>query len=115
MNYVFSSGTPYTDISLLDELSQNRTNISPEDRISYLEDYHRVDVGANYNFTLWGGKARIGGSIFNVLDRNNVKQRQYIYSVAETRSENASTFNTVLGTELQLLDFTPNLNFAFSF
>jgi len=115
MNYIFSSGTPYTDISLLDELSQNRTNIAPEDRISYLEDYHRVDIGVNYNFTLWGGKARIGGSIFNVLNRKNVKQRQYIYSVEETRSENASTFNTVLGTELQLLDFTPNLSFAFSF
>ncbi|MEZ5039361.1 MAG: TonB-dependent receptor [Saprospiraceae bacterium] len=113
--YIFSSGTPYTDISLLGETSLDREEISPAERISYLEDYHRVDAGLNYSFPLWGGKARVGGSIFNLFDRKNVKQRQYIYSITESRNENDTPINTVLGTELQLLDFTPNLSFSFSF
>ncbi len=115
LNYIFSSGTPYTDISLLDDLSRDRTTITPEERISYLEDYHRVDISANYNFLLGGRKARVGVSVFNLLDRQNVKQRQYIFSIAETRAENIPTFNTVVGTELQLLDFTPNISFSYSF
>lgn len=115
LNYIFSSGTPYTDISLLGDLSRDRTTITPEERISYLEDYHRVDISANYNFMLGGRKARIGASIFNLLDRQNVKQRQYIFSIAETRAENVPAFNTVVGTELQLLDFTPNISFSYSF
>ncbi len=115
LNYIFSSGTPYTDISLLDDLSRDRTTIKPEERISYLEDYHRVDISAHYNFLLGGRKARIGASIFNLFDRKNVKQRQYIFAIAETRADNVPTFNTVVGTELQLLDFTPNISFSYSF
>lgn len=115
LNYIFNSGTPYTDISRLAEISKDRTMITPEERISFLEDYHRVDVGMNYNFTLRGGKARLGASIFNLFDRKNVKQRQYIFSIPETRAENTPSFNTVVGTELQLLDFTPNFSFTYSF
>lgn len=115
LNYIFSSGTPYTDISLLGDLSRDRTTITPDERISYLEDYHRVDISATYNFILGGRNASIGASIFNLLDRQNVKQRQYIFSIAETRAENVPAFNTVVGTELQLLDFTPNISFSYSF
>ncbi|NRB51145.1 MAG: TonB-dependent receptor [Saprospiraceae bacterium] len=115
LSYIFSSGTPYTDISLLDDLSRDRTTIRPEERISYLEDYHRVDISASYNFLLGGRKARVGVSIFNLFDRQNVKQRQYIFSIAETRADNVPTFNTVVGMELQLLDFTPNISFSYAF
>lgn len=115
LNYIFNSGTPYTDISRLADISRDRTLITPDERISYLEDYHRVDVGVNYNFILGGGKARLGASIFNLFDRKNVKQRQYIFSIAETRAENTPTFNTVVGTEIQLLDFTPNISFSYTF
>lgn len=115
LNYIFSSGTPFTDISLLGDISRDRTEITPDERISYLEDYHRVDIGVNYNFPLRGGQARLGASIFNLLDRKNVKQRQYIFSIAETRAENVPSFNTVVGSELQLLDFTPNLSFSYTF
>lgn len=114
LTYVFTSGRPYTDLSILSTDTQDRRELSAQDRISYLDDYHRVDVSANYQFTLWKGQAEIGGSIFNLFNRENVKYRQYIYSLRDNRSAQ-QPLNTVLGTELQLLPFTPNLRFAWSF
>ena len=112
MTYVFSSGRPYTDLLILRQ-SQNgndRTRIRRQDRILYLEDYHRVDIGFNYNFPLGGAKAKVGASVFNLLNRRNVKFRQYNYSFSSELQ-----LSSAIGTELQMLDFTPNVTFSIEF
>lgn len=113
--YVYSSGRPYTDLSILSEMSEDRNNLRPEDRISYLESYQRMDIGANYNFLLWSGKAKIGASIFNLLNRKNVKYRQYVYTLPDRDDLNTDIKSTVIGTELEMLGFTPNVTFSVEF
>jgi len=73
---------------------------------------------ANYNFKWGKTNGLIGLSIFNLLNRKNVKYRQYVLSVRDpenTGSGQSRPRNTVLGTELQMLDFTPNLSFSLHF
>jgi len=116
--YVFASGRPYTDLSNFTGVPQNRQNLEPTARISYLASYQRVDIGANYNFKWGKTNGLIGLSIFNLLNRKNVKYRQYVLSVRDpenTGSGQSRPRNTVLGTELQMLDFTPNLSFSLHF
>jgi len=117
--YIYSSGRPYTDLSnFTEETPRDRENLNPSDLISYLESYQRIDIGVNYNFKLGKTNGIVGLSIFNLLNRKNVKYRQYILSVRDpenTRADNSRVENTVLGTELQMLDFTPNLSFSLRF
>ena len=111
--YIYSSGRPYTDWEKIENQTP-RDQLRADDRISILPNYQRVDVSAGYNFD-WGiSKARIGVSIFNLLDRENVKYRQYIHSVPNQREDKRS-FNQVTGTEVLMLDFTPNLSFSINF
>ena len=114
MTYVFASGHPYTNLSaILDQ--RNRGDLPPQDRLEYLSDYHRVDVGINYSFKAWGKKASLGASIFNLLDRDNVKYVQYTFVVKESDNTNKPGKNTVVGTELNMLGFTPNVSFSITF
>ena len=73
--YIFSSGRAYTDLTKI-EGQQDRIDLTAEDRISYLRDYARLDISAGYHFNLGNSKARVGASIFNVLNRKNVKYKQ---------------------------------------
>ena len=113
--YVFSSGRPYTDLSILQETPNRRGEIPIKDRLSYLEDYHRVDVGINYNFPIKNAKAQLGLSIFNLFNRKNVKYRQYLFSIKGEADNGQSPFSTVLGTELDMLGITPNVSFRIRF
>ena len=115
LTYIFTSGRPYTDLSNLNESNRDRLNTPASDRISYLEDYHRLDVGLQYEFSLLGGDATLGFSVFNLLDRQNVKYRQYIYNLPVANSVNNRFNNNVLGTELQMLNRTPNVSFGWRF
>lgn len=111
--YIYSSGRPYTDWEKIENQTP-RDQLRADDRISILPNSQRVDVSAGYNFD-WGiSKARIGVSIFNLLDRENVKYRQYIHSVPNQREDKRS-FNQVTGTEVLMLGFTPNLSFSINF
>lgn len=114
--FIYSSGRPYTDLERIAEIQErDRRNLRPEDRISFLPDYYRVDVGASYNFDWGRTQGRLGASIFNVFDRQNVKYRQYIYSIPNQRNENLPDVNEVRGTDLLLLGFTPNVSFSLHF
>ena len=116
--YVFASGRPYTDLSNFTDAPQDRQDLEPTARLSYLASYQRVDIGATYNFKLGKTNGLIGLSVFNLLNRKNVKYRQYVLSVRDpenTGSGQSRPRNTVLGTELQMLDFTPNLSFSLRF
>ncbi|MCP3932091.1 MAG: TonB-dependent receptor [Bacteroidetes bacterium] len=112
MTYLFSSGRPYTDLSALLDKSTDRRELSSADRISYLDDYHRVDIGVNRNFSLFGKKGEFGFSVFNLFNRSNVKYRQYIWSIGEHNNQSPKE---VIGTELKMLGITPNLSFKLNF
>ena len=110
--YVFSSGAPYTDLSILALEPRDRRATNPNDRISYLNDYHRVDIGTYYHFPVFGSKGELGLSVFNLLNRKNVKYRQYLYAIP---TGNGNTTTRLIGTELQMLGITPNVSFKISF
>ncbi len=42
-----------------------------------LPAYHRLDLALNYAFTLAGGQARAGVTVFNLYDRKNVWYREF--------------------------------------
>ena len=96
--------------------NNRRDVINPLDRLSYLDDYQRFDIGASAHFKL-GQKANltIEGSIFNIFNRNNVKYRQFIFQLPANLKSSPSSKELIVGTELQMLGITPNLNLKFSF
>jgi len=134
--YNFASGKPYTDLSKIlennDKMQNNpkpnpgnpnsnmpnngRDIIKPLDRISYLDDYQRVDIGTSVNINFGENrKLTIEASIFNIFNRKNVKYRQYIFQLPTNLKSSPSSKELVVGTELQMLGITPNLNIKLSF
>ncbi len=115
-NYIFASGSPYLDLSKLTRQSQrNRQRISFEDAQSRLPSYHRFDLGVNYQWKVLGKDATVGLSIFNFLNHQNVKIRQYVFAVQEQSRSSNAVRNTIIGNELELLDRTLNLNLSINF
>jgi len=112
--YIFSSGRSYTDLSKIEGL-KDRDKLSVADRISYLKDYARLDISAGYNFKIGGSKARLGASIFNVLDRRNVKYKQYVRSVPNEKEDGKKLVNQITGIEWLMLGITPNISFSIDF
>ena len=115
--YIFASGRPYTNLAIFDNNDGDRNTLSPSERLEYLDDYHRVDLFANYTFSLGKGEGKAGINLFNLLDRENVKYRQFIYSFLTPSNGQAPkpNINTVVGTELEMMGFTPNLSFTWRF
>ena len=116
--YVFASGRPYTDLSKLSEKPPtDRGTITPESRLSYLDDYHRVDFATTYSFRIGKTNVQANLSFFNLLNHQNVKYRQYIYSFvpADPRTGQTKPQNTVQGLELQSLDFTTSVGVVVRF
>ncbi len=135
--YNFASGKPYTDLSKIlennDKMQNNpkppnpgnpmsnmpnnrRDVVNPLDRLSYLEDYQRFDLGASINFKLGQStNLSIEGSIFNIFNRKNVKYRQFIFQLPYQLKSAPTSKELVVGTELQMLGITPNLNVKLSF
>ncbi|MEM6379177.1 MAG: hypothetical protein AAF705_13260, partial [Bacteroidota bacterium] len=109
---VFSPGQPYTDLTIRAFQNLDRRVLRPVERISYLDDYHRVDLGAIYEFPFLGFASELGFSVFNILDRQNVKNRQNIYTFNSMNNQNTLR---IIGTELQMLGITPNLSFKVNF
>ena len=115
--YVYASGRPFTDLSKLTDNPSSRELLSPDSRISYLEDYHRVDFATTYAFKIGKTDIQANLSFFNLLDRKNVKYRQYIYSYVPSNPRNGQSAvqSTVQGLELQSLDFTTSLGVVVKF
>ena len=115
--YVFASGRPYTDLSKLSEKPADRGETTPENRLSYLDDYHRVDLATTYSFRIGKTNVQANLSFFNLFNHQNVKYRQYIYSFvpADPRNGQSKPQNTVQGLELQSLDFTTSVGVVVRF
>lgn len=113
--YVYSTGQPFTDFRLIARTNGNRTTLRPIDRISYLDDYHRIDLGLNYSFSVIGQKGVLGISLFNVLNRQNVKYRQNVFLIRPNPQENPAKPIQLFSTEVQMLGLTPNVSFRIEF
>lgn len=110
--FIYASGKPYTNISELNG-SQDRDNLNPNMSISYLPAYFRSDIGVNYDLRVANKKVSFGLSVFNFLNRKNIKYLQYIFAVPATNgSQNLK--NSVIGTETDLLPRTLNLSVKLS-
>ncbi|MCB0581697.1 MAG: TonB-dependent receptor [Phaeodactylibacter sp.] len=112
--YIFASGRPFTDLARF-QAQQDRRDIMIEDFITYLPDYHRADAEVGYNFPVAGLRARAAVSVFNLFDHDNIKYRQYIYSLSPGETGPQVPQNVVLGNEVKLLGRTLNVSFGVRF
>ena len=106
-NYILSSGSPYTDLSILHRVTERR-NLSAVDRIRRLPEYQRIDLGVNYVFRIGTLKASTGISVFNLTNHQNIKYLHFTYSVPE---KDQPLQNEILGTRTNMLNRTFNLSF----
>ena len=111
VNYIAATGRPYLDLSSLSN-QIDRRNLNINNYLKKLSSYHRVDIGAGYKFILLKQNARIGFSVFNLTNRNNVKYRQFVYQLQGGSPQNP--INTVLGSDVTQLDRTYNISFNLS-
>ncbi|NGP75129.1 TonB-dependent receptor [Balneolaceae bacterium YR4-1] len=106
-NWVYATGKPYSapvgyyDLTLLDGTEYSYLHIGGKNEFR-LPAYHRMDLSATYEFNLGtgGNNAKLGLSVFNVYNRDNVWYREF--SVDD---------QNVAVTDINYLGFTPNLFF----
>lgn len=104
-NWIYTTGRPYTapegayQLTLLDNTTADYINVSVKNG-NRLPNYHRLDVSANYNFTLFrNSPASIGFSVFNLYNRSNVWYNEYEIVDSE-----------VYETPVYYLGITPNIS-----
>ena len=102
--WTYGSGKPYTapeaefSIELLDGETQNFIHVGEKNSLR-LPAYHRLDVAAQYHFTLGGFRGDIGVSVFNLYNRTNVWYREFDL-----------TTSPALVTDVSYLGVTPNIS-----
>ena len=72
-----ASGLPYQDLLKLRNV-RDRNNLNPNDIISYLPDFQRTDIGIQYTFKSSNNEIITGLNVYNIFNRKNVVQRQFI-------------------------------------
>ena len=104
LSWILGSGKPWTFYNLDYELQYKTYMINTRQ----LPLYHRMDLGANYNFKMRSMNMKVGLNIFNVYNHKNMK-----YSFMKLK-DNAAIEAATGGTPLERVDvyglgFTPNL------
>lgn len=112
INYLFASGRPYFDYTFLDGPEERRKN-GFDNAIKRLEDYHRFDIGVNYNLPFKKRSLQAGVSVLNLFNHQNVKYRHFIYSFESQRASDPK--GQIIGTEFDLLDRQINFNLNLKF
>ena len=113
LNAILVSGLPYIDITNI-QLDGNIRDNDPNSIRKRLRPYHRIDISTAYDFKIGSFKSKLSLSVFNLLNRMNVK---YVQSVS-TSTQVAGVqipVNTILGTETNLLNRTVNLGLRVEF
>ena len=111
LNAIFVSGLPYIDITNI-QSNGNIRDTDPNSIRNRLRPYHRIDLSAAYDFKIGPIKSNLALSVFNLLNRKNVK---YLQSVSTQVVANQIPVNTILGTETNLLNRTVNLGLRVDF
>jgi hypothetical protein len=78
-NYIFTSGRPYLAYEMVD--TKLRGDKNNRDQIRFLPEYHRVDVGLTYSFSMLKKETLLGFSVFNLFDHENLNFIQYNYKI----------------------------------
>lgn len=113
--FVYGSGRPYTapvlqgdTLAYYDDTSLNTLR---------LPTYVRLDLSAKYSFPIGKTKCEAGITLFNVLDRINVKSRRFTEQFIFDEQSDAITEDQVrlLAIDTRLLGFTPNFFFNIRF
>ena len=111
--YVYGSGHPYTDISLI-QSNKDRRELTVKESINYLPDYKRIDTDLQFYGSLKKFNYHIGISIYNVFDWENVKYVQYIYSLP-IKNPNQGSNEKVVGAQINLIPRTFNFSIGINF
>ena len=109
-NWIYGSGKPFTPID-----KKMPEDTSPFDyqniNSSRLPAYHRFDISATYNFKMGNTKAQVGGSIFNLYNRKNIKHKNFtIY-----HDDVPPQVEYYELRDVKSLGFTPNIQFNIQF
>lgn len=78
--YSGASGLPYQDILKARAVGDRRL-LTPDNVISRLPDFHRWDTGLQYVLKINSKSLTLGCHIYNIFDRNNVTQRQFLSQI----------------------------------
>ncbi|MEL6675775.1 MAG: carboxypeptidase-like regulatory domain-containing protein [Bacteroidota bacterium] len=106
--FVYATGRPYTaptgyyELELLDGTTSSFFEISDKNALR-LPNYHRADLSATYQFDLGAAPTKLGLSLFNLYNRQNVWYNEYEVIEGE-----------LLETQISLLGFTPSLFLSIS-
>ncbi|MGE5499945.1 MAG: TonB-dependent receptor [Syntrophothermus sp.] len=94
-SWVYSTGMPYTApegqyfVTLLDGTKTSYIHVSEKN--SYrLPDYHRLDISASYKFDNKSLNGKMGVSVFNVYNRENIWYKKYDLNVTPIQVTNIS-------------------------
>ena len=112
LNWVYKSGKPYTEPigtqvvqESLDEINLQYVYGQPNNR--RLPAYQRLDIAINYKFSndWWSGK--IGLSVFNTFNRENLLDIDYV--IFEPNLYDQEYYPELVSLRREMLSFTPNL------
>ena len=97
----WASGFRFVDLSLLPDDRRSRLTADPDTYLASLPDYQRIDLAAAYHWNLGKFRFEAGLRLFNLLDRENIVQRQYVAGIglggSDQRAEPIQTDVTLPG------------------
>lgn len=114
--WVYGSGRPYTpflgvySIDLPDGSTASLPIYGDLNSLR-LPAYIRTDVAVSYNFSFRKSRGKIQFSIFNLFDRANIKDIQYL---AIKSDDNSSDFD-IAERKINMLGFLPSINLQLKF
>jgi len=114
--WVVGSGKPYTPYLGkytfdLPNGTQRTLPVFGDLNSGLLEPYHRLDISAAYHFNLKKTEGKLQFSVFNVYDKKNVRDIQYI----AVRDNNDNNDYQVVERKVNMLPFLPSINLQIRF
>jgi len=100
--WIYGSGRPYDTVHIQQSVLYKNTNRLPA--------YNRLDVGINYSYDFRTFKTKIGISLFNLFNHQNIRNR--LYQITENPDFTKGTDNRLFGitqVDIHSLGFIPNI------
>jgi len=110
-NTTLATGAPYVIASRIPENTRFK-NITQTSVINRLPNYLRNDIGFTYQFKKLGLDHTLSFDIFNLFNRTNVKQVQYLSLV---KDKNTKAESIIVGTNTNMLNRTLSIGYAIKF
>lgn len=110
-NITLATGAPYVIASRIPENTRFK-NITQTSVINRLPNYLRNDIGFTYQFKKFGLDHTLSFDIFNLFNRTNVKQVQYLSLV---KDKNTKAESIIVGTNTNMLNRTLSIGYSIKF